>query len=399
MTLIRPKDYSTPNTLIDFLSLKQIPNTVKKAIAGVLGSYRTFTSLYSNKDIEELIGKIPSIGFRDDYTSIVDENAKIPFSKKISVLSFLRGQYINLYSTIAYPVYRNVSNSNYKKYIINSQDIISKDGKFLIKEILNIDDISVSVIDHQHVYINDIIFEECSFETIKEAMDIIITLQQIIQHGGLHILSSCGYDLMKRTNISSESLIIQTILEYGKDIRDVTEGFALRRTFSFNETAFINLSNEKLMMLLNFVPNFNGALFLDWNDTNLLQVEITRSAYKVFQNVCRKYIKREDIIQLNDKFKDEYPDEFGDELNNKSFNFLCNMMFTTSFYHCYTHDIVSDCNQHYYVVTALLNQLNYGIQTQPTNQNLFLTELKDSINEISNGTLGKWVTNLHTING
>lgn len=393
MSLIRPKDYSTPNTIIDFLSLKQIPNIIKKGIAGVLGSYRTLTSLYSSQDIEQLIGIIPSIGLKDDYTSIVNENKngpKIPFSKKISVLSFLRGQYINLYSTIAYPVYRDVSNSNYKKYIINSQDVISKDGKFLIKEILNIHDISVSVVDHQHVYINEIIFEECSFETIKEAMDTIFTLQQIIQHGGLHILSSCGYDLMKKNNISSDSLIIQTILEYGKDIRDVTEGFALRRTFSFNETAFINLPNEKIMMLLNFVPNFNEALLLDWNDTNLLQVPITRSAYKVFQSVCRKYIQTHEIIQLNDKLNMN---------DTKSFNFLCNMMFTTSFYHCYTHDIASDCNRDYYVTTALLNQLNYGITSQPQNQNPFLTELKDSINEISNGKLGKWVTNLHTING
>jgi hypothetical protein len=394
MTLIRPKDYSTPNTLIDLLSLKQIPNLIKKGIAGVLGSYRTLTSLYSSKDIEQLIGIIPSIGLKNDYTSIVNENgAKIPFSKKISVLSFLRGQYINLYSTIAYPVYRDVSTSNYKKYIINSQDVISKDGKFLIKEILNIHDISVSVVDHHHVYINEIIFEECSFQTIKEAMDIIVTLQQIIQHGGLHILSSCGYDLMKRNNISSDSLIIQTILEYGKDIRDVTEGFALRRTFSFNETAFINLPNEKIMMLLNFVPNFNGALLLDWNDTNLLQVPITRSAYKVFQSVCRKHISSNDIIQLTTKLKDELKDEL------QAFNFLCNMMFTTSFYHCYTHDIISDCNRDYYVTTALLNQLNYGITSQPQNQNPFLTELKNSINEISNGKLGKWVTNLHTING
>lgn len=75
-------------------------------------------------------------------------------------------------------------------------------------------------------------------------------------------------------------------------------------------------------------------------------------------------------------------------------SFVVNMIFLTTFYHSWTHHIVGNSNQDYFIINANLNQLNYALVTQGKNDNTIIKTLRDRIDNQYPG-YGRYVVDIH----
>lgn len=360
------------NKIISYLS--NVPNILKKPLS--YGTILSITSFFT-KIPESLLKYLPQTSyFSNDYT-LTDQ---FKHSKLIPLYSIIDGRYKNLYTSIAIP-FEKKHLKDFKKFILDSQDLTCVDGVFTYpKKIFN-EDIDIRILNQNNIYINNILYENCSDEQRKEALDMVYVCQRV-QHTQVHYFGTFGYNLLMSSNINNHSPLLKLILSYGKDIRNLTEGFTFPGLFIYNT---IGVTNENVIRTLDYMPTRNDILFQNLLENKTLQLQSTIDIYKIFINVISHHITKDDINQISEKCNLDH---------QQVHNFLINVIFFMSFFHTWTHKTLENSDQDHYITTGSLNQYNYGIITQHQTDNSIIKELRDQIEKMYPG-LGKYVMNIH----
>ena len=159
------------NILIDFIKRYLISSNYARSISSELSFY--------NNDF-----------------NIVNRNGVL-CSKKISFISFMKGSLTNTMSALIKYNFKNNFKLDIQKYIIESQDFLTIDNKFITYKIY--DDSPTILVKNNAIYINNIEFENCDDDIINICLYQILIIQQHISHLGIgHLLSVYGYLLLKK---------------------------------------------------------------------------------------------------------------------------------------------------------------------------------------------------------
>lgn len=182
---------------------------------------------------------LPNYKLNNDFT-LTDP---IKHAKAMSFLDFFQGRITNLYTAIALPVTRDLDARKFKQYILDSQDFVSENGTYKLHKTLFNCNVDICV-RGQDVYVDNVLFENCSTEKQQETLNIIYILQQPLQHLINHYLPTYGYNMLRLHNINMSSPVMSLVLDCGNNIRKQTESFGFPEIFDF-KNSIVPLSDRK----------------------------------------------------------------------------------------------------------------------------------------------------------
>lgn len=371
-SIIIPVDNTSNDKILSIIS--NLPNSIKKPACYAMVLAR-ITSFFNKS--EESLKYLPETSY---FTNDYNTPNTYKHSKSMSISSIIYGRYSNLYTATAIP-FQKTDKKDFKKYIFDSRDLTFKNGMFTYPKIIYNNDINIRISNQNDVFINNTLYENCSDEQRKEALDMIYICQSV-QHAQTHYFGTYGYNLLMSSKVDTSSPLLSLIMSYGKDLRDESEGFAFPALFLYNT---LSLTQENVIRTLEFMSSSNHILFQNLLEHDILQLETTISIYKIFKEVVLCNLSLNDIQQISEKCNLD---------NDQVKYFIVNMMFFMTFFHAWTHQILENSEQDYYITSGQLNQYSYGINTQKDTNNSLIKELRDNIEKKYPG-FGKYVINIH----
>ena len=333
----------------------------------------------TNKDYELPKSISPDISLCNDYTIKNINNHRI--SSKISIVDFINGRNLNIINGFLGGEFVKDEEENVKKYIINAQDLLTKNGKFINNEIYN-NNINIEV-NNKKIFINNRNFNDCSDYLKKSALYEIISIQQHIQHLCCHIIITYGYNLLKSHKIDElikNDIVFATLMEYCKNYRHVTEGYGKTALFANNDNAF-GLNEEEIKAFVKYLPKTQNILFDNLLDGHLI-LKKSRHIYIIFIKKINQYIDIDTINIISRKLN----------ISKKQTKYMIyNLLFLSTYFHNKTHVSLNNVVETP-ILKILVDQIYYCIQFNKLNE--FLQDIKSNINSKYENE-GELITNGH----
>jgi hypothetical protein len=329
--------------------------------------YSFFKRFYSSSKIPLEIS--PELSLNDDY-SIQNKNNHL-ISKKLSLSNFFVGCKCNILNGLYYSELNKQLDTkpDIKRYFINSQDFLLKDEQFINNKIFKTN-IIIKIVKSE-IYINDQIYDHIDEDLKKAALYELMVIQQHIQHLGLHLIATYGFNLLKNYHINElikDNIIIDNIFDFGNDIRNVTEGFGKNTLFNGDVNSF-GINEEEINELIKFLSDRHLLLFENLLDKYLI-LDQTKNIYKIFQDKIKSNINESMINSIAYTINKSY---------DQTFNLIVNMNFIMSYFHNRSHIIFFDINlDKSFSNYLLINQVLYASEKQQFNS--FLLDIKSDIN-------------------
>lgn len=318
----------------------------------------------------------PKIGLTDDFSLKYDDGHFV--SKKISIYSYLFG----IWSTVTTAFHINQPNTvqkyNPKKYILDSQDFLVKNNKYM-SHLFFKDYIDIYVNDNQ-VYINNRLLETCSPNEIENTMYQMLVMQQYITHVGIHFITTYGNNIFRKAKLhkNEDNPLLKILFVYLKEIRSVTDGHGKYDLMSFKSNNSLNLREQELYSVGTTLTSFYELLIQDLCENSTLVLDSTRKVYKVYQDYTRTCLSEDELQSMIDGVYENCLMLWSKE---QMFNAICNCMFLVSYFHTKVHLNLQHVNLESIIVYGLLNQADLAMEKQRVNQQPILVELQNKIKE------------------
>jgi hypothetical protein len=311
----------------------------------------------------------PELSLNDDY-SIQNKNNHL-ISTKISLSNFFVGCKCNILNGLYYSKLNEEFDikPDIKRYFINSQDFLLENGEFINNQIFKTN-IIIKIVNSE-IYVNDQKYDHIDEDLKKAALYELMVIQQHIQHLGLHLMATYGFNLLKNHHIDElikNNIIIDNIFDFGNDIRNVTEGLGKNALFNSDVNSF-GINEEEIILLVKFLSDRHLLLFENLLDKYLI-LDQSRDIYQIFQDKIKSNINDEIVKSIAYTINESY---------DQTFNLIINMIFIMSYFHNKSHIISIDINlDKSFTKYILINQVLYASEKQQLNS--FLLDIKSDIN-------------------
>ena len=365
-------------------NLQTISNdSIKRKICYILGCINTI-GMFFNRYLQSSslsVSVSPKLRIFDNYTLEKVGNQHV--SKYMSIYNFIYGCVINntsgIYQKVVHPRYNDLS-----KYIFNCQDfLVDLNGVFINYRLYK--NAPIIKFYNNQVFVNDTPLLECSEPLLqKVAYQVIITQQHLSHLGYGHQVGVQIYNKIKELGITiKDDPILELVDSFGKELRDVTEGFGKTLLFNVSSNS-ANITPEEINIIIKNLPDPENIIYKKLSLTLKSSIQV----YSIYKKVITKHTSQELIDLLQNKLV-KTPDQV--------VNLLTNFIYCTSYHHNKSHDILkytTKYTKHNYSFSGLLNQVYLAMETQKNPTNIVLQELKIKLNEIKDDE-GDFVCNVH----
>lgn len=370
--------------------IDNIYNSVLRKLIYIYGFFSTLqelTTRYGRKaaDAKEISSQLALV---NDYEIIEKKGTFI--SKKIGLFDYVKAGITNV-TTGGYLKYGELrsTSDDIKKYFIECQDFITvTDGdgnKYITNEfyadapVIRIDN---SCEDSGKVFVNDKTIESQDIETLSIALYQALAIQQHISHLGVgHIIPTYAYTLLKNVKLDmnmKENIMIKTLLEYGDDIRNVTDGFGKVALFNKDGNNTFGLDDKEVDMFISHLGDLYPMLHENLLEKQTIKLEMSKKVYIAYRQVIMRYMCCIDLVFLP---------SYMQMSSDKCINFITNYAYTLTYHHNKSHYNIlygqSYVSKNLNTVAGyvLVNQVHYSMQEQRNIDNQFIKDLKATVPE------------------
>jgi hypothetical protein len=322
---------------------------------------------------ESILGIVPQLAFSDDY-SIQTINGH-PHSTLIGLYNYLDGCYNTVFNAVLYPRQKIDICVNIPLYILSCRDFCMDVRGTLANS--HIFDSPMTILFEKcresdsglTVMVGGVPYTSLPLARQRDVLIECVLMQQNVQHAGVHVLCTYAYLVLQNggvlgtgtvNGVDSESDepdgILSSIRDYGSSIRNVTEGMGIPTIFGQPNSS--NMNEDEVRRVVSHLSDWHLKIY-----SNLLARElhtpIIRRVYRLYRMMVLSNITHGSIAAIARSIS---------KPKKQTRNLLVNAMFLLTFYHNWTHFVLTFIPSHYSQASdGLINQLYNGCENSKLN--------------------------------